>query len=211
MLLIAAYYTTANHIYMNLILTKYLTLFILAALQCAFAQLKPAEIFSDNMVLQRDAKTLIWGWGQKSKQIKARLGQDVKLGSSDATGYWEIDLGPHPAGGPYYLVLSDDATSVTISGIVFGDVWICAGQSNMAWTMADLKFVQKEINVANNPNIRHTTIDRIMTDTLNENAGCSSWEPALGSAVGKYSVVGYFFAQTIQPLVNVPIGLIASN
>lgn len=42
-----------------------------------------------------------------------------------------MTLDPVAAGGPYNISATDLNTTVTLTDVLFGDVWLCGGQSNM--------------------------------------------------------------------------------
>lgn len=56
------------------------------------------------------------------------------------TGIWRTTLNPVEAGGPYILTASQSPTnsSVTLTDVLFGDIWLCSGQSNMAFTVGQV-------------------------------------------------------------------------
>ena len=49
---------------------------------------------------------------------------------------WSVQLSPRPAGGPYNLKVSVQGTSITLADILFGDIWLCSGQSNMVFVVS---------------------------------------------------------------------------
>ena len=49
---------------------------------------------------------------------------------------WSVQLSPRPAGGPYNLKVSVQGTSITLVDVLFGDVWLCSGQSNMVFVVS---------------------------------------------------------------------------
>ena len=48
---------------------------------------------------------------------------------------WMASLDPMEAGGPHVITATAGNVSVTLNDVLFGDVWICSGQSNMQFTV----------------------------------------------------------------------------
>lgn len=46
-------------------------------------------------------------------------------------GMWRVSLEPVEAGGPYSVTAASHNETVTLTDVLFGDVWLCGGQSNM--------------------------------------------------------------------------------
>src|SRR4051812_18741464 len=88
------------------------------------------RLFSDHVVLQRDLKLPIWGWTEPGKQVTVAIGGVSANATSDADGRWQATIGPFPAGGPHVIAVSGPQQA-TVNDVLFGDVWICSGQSNM--------------------------------------------------------------------------------
>lgn len=51
-------------------------------------------------------------------------------------------MDPVPHGGPYVIsVTAADGSTISIKDVMFGDVWICSGQSNMQFTVSMVRIV----------------------------------------------------------------------
>ncbi|GAA4281296.1 hypothetical protein [Gaetbulibacter aestuarii] len=57
-------------------------------------------------------------------------------------------------GGPYILIVSGEDSKITLSNIMLGEVWLCAGQSNMRFQEAKVRNAETEIKDATHKNIR---------------------------------------------------------
>ena len=88
------------------------------------------SLFTDHMVLQRDAATAIWGWTQPGKEVTVTLAGKAATGVANVQGKWLVRLAALPAGGPYTMTVAGPQT-VEVRDVLLGDVWLCAGQSNM--------------------------------------------------------------------------------
>ncbi len=60
---------------------------------------------------------------------------------SDALGYvsWLFRLDPTPAGGPYSITVTLGGSTLTLHNVLFGDIWLCAGQSNMEFQISKVR------------------------------------------------------------------------
>jgi sialate O-acetylesterase len=93
--------------------------------------LKVANIFTDNMVLQRDKNIAVWGLDDKGRKVTVSINGITVCAVSGDDGKWLCVLPPMSAGGEYEMTVSDDYNSFTYKGVMIGEVWLCGGQSNM--------------------------------------------------------------------------------
>ncbi len=185
-----------------------------AALLCAsagFANVRPAKIFSDSMVIQRGMKTPVWGWADPNEKVTVRFKNQEESVITGADGCWKIWFSGEQAGGPYDMVIQGN-NKVVLKNILVGDVWICSGQSNMEWTVSNSNNPEGEIAAANYPMIRHIKINNAVGqkpwDDIGNNSG---WRSAVPANVANFTAVGYFFARELYRQTQVPIGLINSS
>eukprot|EP01136_Pigoraptor_vietnamica_P025758 Opistho-1_new@80001 len=129
---------------MKKILLAFLLLTLLADTS---AQLRTTQIFGDSMVLQRDRPIPVWGWAVKGEKITVQFHDQTKTAVTGADGNWRVNLDAEKAGGPYRLVVKG-STLIEYKDVLVGDVWICSGQSNMEWTVANTNNSEVEIAAA---------------------------------------------------------------
>jgi len=177
-----------------------------------FGQVRLPRLVRDSMVVQRDAKLKIWGWARPGEKVNVRFdGKDYRT-TTGVDGQWLVLLPPVKAGGPYTMDLVA-SNKITIKNILAGDVWICAGQSNMVHNLQLHKErYASEIAQANNPEIRNFTIPTAAN--LNGRADDlpgGTWKAVNPQDVMKFSVVAYFFAKKLYDQYHVPIGIINAS
>lgn len=97
--------------------------------------LRLPSLFTDNMVLQRDAPVSIWGEGRPRETILALINRNGATARVDAKGRWKMKLPAMPAGGPYDMTISDSKQEIKIRNVCVGEVWVASGQSNMEWVV----------------------------------------------------------------------------
>ena len=188
------------------------TVLLMLATQNAFAQIRLPQIVRDSMILQRDAKTNVWGWASKDEKVIVTFNNKKYKTKAGSDGKWKIVLPAMKAGGPYNMLLSAK-NKITIKEILIGDVWFCSGQSNMVHQLNihDVTYAD-EIANANFPEIRQFLIPTLTSmEGPTDNLPTGFWKPAVGEAVRPFSAVAYFFAKKIYEKYRVPIGIINAS
>lgn len=189
---------------MNRMVFFSLLLFALAA-RCQ-AELRVSPVFGNSMVLQRDQPIHLWGWTEPGLDVTAQLAGQKGVTKSDANGRFDLLLKPLPAGGPHELKIIADEVK-TFSDVLIGEVWVCSGQSNMAWPVSSANDPDLESLTATYPKIRLITVPRVASQVpLNDFDG--QWEECTPESVKSFSAVGYFFGRQLHQTLDVPVGLI---
>ena len=171
------------------------------------AEVTLASLFSDNMVLQRDAKIPIWGWASSEEKITVLFHNQQKSITADQSGKWIVYLDKEEAGGPFTLVVKGENT-LQINNILVGEVWICSGQSNMEWIVGQSDNAENEIASANYPTIRHIKIPKAINSLPSSKFATTTWEVCSPKTVENFTAVGYYYAKELNQQLQVPIGLI---
>jgi sialate O-acetylesterase len=170
-------------------------------------------LFSNDMVLQREIAAPIWGWSTPSDDISVKVdgkptGRVAKAGSD---GRWTMKIGPFPPGGPHTIVVEGKAQKVTITNVLFGDVWLCTGQSNMNWPVRLANNADEEVKQANYPEIRSFTVSFYSSLVPLKLPPPAKWEACTPEFARNFTAVGYFFAREIHKTQKIPIGIIHSS
>jgi sialate O-acetylesterase len=190
--------------------TSLCALLLIAAASTVQADVKLPVVIGDNMVLQRDAEVPIWGWDDAGTAVTVTLRKSKVSATADADGKWMVKLPAMKAGGPHTIVVAGSST-LTVKNILFGEVWLCSGQSNMEWTVGLSDNAKQEIAAADYPQIRHIKIPHRPSDKPESDVASNGWELCSPKTVGNFTGVGYFFGRYLQKELGVPIGLIGSN
>ncbi len=170
------------------------------------------NVFSAHAVLQRDTPLPVWGTAAPGEKLTVELAGQRQAATADAGGQWRVHFAPLPAGGPHTLVVSG-TESIRRADILIGDVWICAGQSNMGTTMGGAQWWMSECPGANVPTIRFLNLggNGGYTAAEPQRDVPDSWYPCLPATSFPFSAVGYFFARQLQHELGVPIGMIKAS
>jgi sialate O-acetylesterase len=182
----------------------------------SYSQLKLANIFSDNMVLQSGKPIKIWGMAGAGEQVTVTFDNQKKQTTANTLGAWEVILKPlAPSSIPANLTIAG-TNIITVNNILVGEVWVCSGQSNMDMTVAKedrywcgVINEADEVASANYPLIRVFDTDFTPAATLQEDVS-GKWEIVSPKTVGHLSAAAYFFARELQRKIKVPIGLITT-
>lgn len=180
----------------------------------AESALKLDVLFDDFMVLQRDMDAPVWGTAPAGAGITLKLdGTSVATVTADAKGNWLARIGAHPGDGgeAHTLTVSipgEDA--IVLNEVVFGDVYICSGQSNMDRTLTGLE-LGEDIVQANHPLIRQIKMARRKASKEeNDPVVEYTWSRCHSSIAGEFTATGYFTAKQIQSVTGEPVGLLYS-
>jgi sialate O-acetylesterase len=176
------------------------------------AQVRLPNLIAEGMVLQRDTRVNIWGWASPGEKINITLAGRQITTQASAEGKWSVALPPTKAGGPH--ILDIQATNhITLNNIMFGDVWVCSGQSNMALTMERVKERYGHIiEQSENPAIRYFFIPTVYDfKKPHDDAPAGNWLQASPANTLRFGATAYFFARALYEQYHVPIGLINAS
>jgi len=194
-----------------------LCLFLLTA-KIGYGQITLPACFTDNMVLQQQAKVNLWGTETPGKNVTIITSWNNKTYkvTGDAHGNWKIKVSTPVYGGPYTITFND-GTVTTLKNILIGEVWVCSGQSNMEMPLTgfygDVLNLNNELaDAANHSEIRMLKIDNKTSFTpLNNVQTKGGWAVCGPQTVRDFSAVAYFFAKNLFMDKHIPIGIINST
>lgn len=195
---------------------RLLTLIALLAVTLlnSYAKVELAPLFADNMVLQRDSEAAIWGKAEPGARvvITSTWAKGKTVVHADDQGRWNVMLATPSAGGPHELTFNDGDRH-TLKNILIGEVWICAGQSNMEMTMRGFMGQPvegaAELILTAKPSvpIRSCNLSRIKSLELEEECD-ARWFEHTSEGVAEASATAYFFAKRLCDVLGVPVGII---
>jgi sialate O-acetylesterase len=179
--------------------------------QILFGAVKMPVIFQSNMVLQRDKEISIWGFGSVDEKIKIHFDGKDYDGVTGKDKKWRMKLSAHNAGGPFEIVINGEENSIVLKNVLIGDVWICGGQSNMQFSLDQMGYNPTDTAKANNQNLRLFTSSIDMDYMPKDDLAGGTWKEASLENIKHFSAVAYFFGQSLQDSLHIPIGLISDN
>ena len=175
--------------------------------------LKPASIFSNDMVLQRDKNITVWGKGEDGRTVTASINEN-SASAKVKDGKWEITLAPMSAGGDYEMIVTDGTDTVTFYRVAIGEVWLCGGQSNMELELQNAKDGQeilKDLTPECNVRFYYTQKNGYKDDKFWHDEENSAWSQAGPEDSRAWSAVGFHFGVKLARELGVTVGLIGCN
>jgi len=164
---------------------------------------------ADSMVIQRNMRVPIWGTAASGENIQVTFNNQIKTTTTGTNGKWKIVLDSMAAAGPLTMTIKGNNT-ITVKDLYVGEVWNCAGQSNMDLRLND--YVTNNYNAtyadtiknARNPLLRY--ID-IRYTSLSKNIG---WHAITPSTAGGCSTTAYFYGKILQKKLGCAVGLVVT-
>ena len=203
------------------------------------AKLSVATLFSSGMVLQEaPATATIFGTFDEAPvtatlvcdSSKEPLSLDANLDVENLR--WDVVLPPVNSGSSCNISINSGLDEVLLEEVLFGDVWFCAGQSNMGWSLGGTENHTEELEMAKAyNNIRMYRIDdqpnsqpqydlqEIRNGWLSWNSPSSEWPEGTEwegghwpRPLGDFSGICFLFARELSDhLGNKPLGLITGS
>jgi len=169
-------------------------------------------MLSDGMVMQHGTAFPIRGYSLPSSTVTVTFLDKSYQAQAGADGKWQVILDPVQAGGPFTMDIESAETRVCIKDIYSGDVWLCAGQSNMEHPMQRHKDnYQEEWTAQAFPPIRQFKAPQEWDFSgPREELSGGSWTVATAETLHEFSVVAWFFAKNMYEKYHLPIGLICT-
>lgn len=185
----------------------------------AHAEFKPHALFCENAVLPQGVPVPVWGTAVPGDAIAVEFAGQKKTAVTGSDGKWSVTLDPMKASSQRAEMIftctnpKSEIQNLKVRNILVGEVWICSGQSNMAFEMAGVRDAAREAAEANFPQIRMWQMRH--GTSLEPREDCTSlqgkWVVASPTTVGPFSAVGYFFARDLHRTLGVPVGMINTS
>jgi len=186
-----------------------------------FFMLKLPPIFSNGMILQRGKRTALRGSSDPGADIAVEFSGESYAARADGSGDWETAIDASEPGGPFVLSVSatspggrGEPESLRIADVYVGDLWICAGQSNMQTPMDRLRETfPEEFSLSPFPVIRQFALPCTACFAgPREEMPDAEWVQSSAESLGGFSGVAWFFARREAERRSMPIGiLLAAN
>lgn len=170
------------------------------------------SIFGNNMVLPHGRSVALSGYAPPDTALTLEVEGTRYSFRSDAAGKWQTEVAPLSAGGPYRIRLRNaSGEEAVLENVLAGNVWLCSGQSNMAYPVA-ASVDQPDSYNQGHPAIRLLTVPmRTELNALNEFKEPAAWQPATDSSVKNFSAVCYFYARQMIEEEGIPLGMINAS
>jgi len=180
-------------------------------------------VLSSGMVIQRDQPAPVWGEADPGAEVEVEFAGQTEQTTADDEGAWrvEFDAMPASATGRDMTITVGDETRV-LTDVLVGEVWVCAGQSNMWWPLgSSIGGDVAARTVADSPTLRLLDpqptvglgrsvwpLDDALALTPQRYFTVDGWSRGDAGAAGRFSAVGAYFGLYLQAHLDVPVGLI---
>ena len=178
-------------------------------------------VFSNHMVLQAGVEIPVWGHAKAGSKVVVTMGDETQSSTADDEGQWQVRLKPRkPNATPTTLRIQSVDERVELTDVLIGEVWVCAGQSNMEWMLGQSSHGKEELSSPDHPHLRLLNLRggargssgsyraehlaRLWPETYCE----GQWEVASAESAPEFSAVAWYFGRHLQDQLKVPVGLI---
>ena len=188
-----------------------------------YGGLKLSELYADNMVLQRDMPLDIHGTANAGEQVMVSIAGQKVTAVVNNRGEWSVTLQPLRVGTDYTLTIQAGNQKREFHRVAAGEVWLCSGQSNMAFMLNEASTAKEDIPLANDPGFRlfdmkgrWKTYDGAWPasclDSLNhlQYFGNTTWKDVSPESAAKFSAIAYYYGKMLRDSLQVPVGLICN-
>lgn len=182
------------------------------------AKVELPAVICDNMVLQQQTDVALWGKAAPGKTVTVSPSwtrEKTRVTADPESGRWMARIATPAAGGPYEISFSD-GERLTVKNVLVGEVWYCSGQSNMYMRMSGypsspvLGAAEAAFNAKASTPIRiFETGEHMATSPVYDIPG--KWEENTPDVVIRSSALAWFFAERLQSVLDVPVGIIVAS
>ena len=197
---------------------------VYSAMTGDFGGLQLPAIYSDNMVVQRNVPFVLCGTADAGKEIVARFGRQMRVTKAAEDGSWKVMFTPMEADGEKYTITAEcENKKIEYRNVVIGEVWLCSGQSNMAFMVKESSHKKQSLANLKGKDIRlYDMKPRVFTDNVEWDStslaalNChdyyvpTAWQLQDEENVSDFSAVAYHFGAMLADSLGVPVGLICN-
>ena len=182
------------------------------------AKVRLPHLLSDGMIVQQNADVRLWGWDKPGTTVRVTTSWSDETAETQTGKNGEFLLTVRTPKASYspLTITFDDGEKITLSNVLSGEVWVCAGQSNMEMPVKGFGncpvegYNDEVVGARKYGGIRYVKIPAVMSMKKLNDASCH-WDAISPSTIGDCSATGWFFAKTVNEALDIPVGLILAN
>ena len=197
---------------------------VYAAMTNDFGGLSLPAIYSDNMVVQQGKPFIVSGTADAGKEVSVRFGKQRIIKKAAEDGSWKVMFTPMEADGKSYkLTVECGKEKKEYKNLVIGEVWLCSGQSNMAFMVKESSHMEQSLANTKGKDIRiYDMKPRVLTNSIEWDSIDlvklnnhdyylpTTWQMQSKENVSDFSAVAYHFGAMLADSLGVPVGLICN-
>ncbi len=166
-------------------------------------------IFGDHMVMQQGTSLPIWGEADPGERVTVKFVGQQATTTARKDRQWRVNLQTVYLRSSPDVLMVDGKNHLEFSDVIMGDVWLCSGQSNMAFPLREADGGEAAIIHAEDDQLRFFIVpEKRAFQPQRQVEG--RWERCSPEAAANFSAVGYFFGRDVRMATGMPIGLIGS-
>jgi sialate O-acetylesterase len=158
-----------------------------------------SNTFGSNMVLQHGMPVPVWGTASSGENVSVQFNGQTKSVVTGADGIWKVTLDSMPVSTTSLEMVVKGTNTVSLTNILIGDVWLCSGQSNMAFGLGSFGYTAS---------VEAVGMTSVRLHNLYPAVG--GWSECGPSTAGSFSAVAFFYGRFLHDSLKIPIGLVTA-
>ena len=197
---------------------------VYGALTGNYGGLQLPETYGDGMILQREKPIVFKGLANAGEPVTVKFNKSKRKVTAKEDGTWKVTFPEEAAGGPYTLDIETFSGKRTIDDIWVGEVWLCSGQSNMAFRLKECLTAkndlaecakQKKVHIFHKKMITPPTNMAWEESILNYTNQLryllpGKWQACNAENLAEFSAIAYHFGRILADSLNCHVGLICN-
>lgn len=188
-----------------------------------YGGLQMSQLYTDYMVLQRDIPLDIHGIANAGEKITVSISNQKATATANNQGKWSVVLKPMNAATDLTLTVEAGSAAKIYKYVAVGEVWLCSGQSNMAFMLCQADTYTRDIDNVGDPQLRlfdmkarwetyNVAWPASCLDSLNhlQYYRSTTWQPTTPDNAKWFSAIAYYYGRMLRDSLKVPVGLICN-
>ena len=188
-----------------------------------YGGLQMSQLYTDYMVLQRDIPLDIHGIANAGEKITVSISNQKATATANNQGKWSVVLKPMNAATDLTLTVEAGSAAKVYKHVAVGEVWLCSGQSNMAFMLCQADTYKRDIDNVGDPQLRlfdmkarwetyNVAWPASCLDSLNhlQYYRSTTWQPTTPDNAKWFSAIAYYYGRMLRDSLKVPVGLICN-
>lgn len=188
-----------------------------------YGGLQMSQLYTDYMVLQRDIPLDIHGIANAGEKITVSISNQKATATANNQGKWSVVLKPMNAATDLTLTVEAGSAAKVYKHVAVGEVWLCSGQSNMAFMLCQADTYKRDIDDVGDPQLRlfdmkarwetyNVAWPASCLDSLNhlQYYRSTTWQPTTPDNAKWFSAIAYYYGRMLRDSLKVPVGLICN-
>lgn len=188
---------------------------------CGGLQMSP--LYADNMVIDFDYPFVVAGKANVAERVEINFNGEKKSVLADKRGNWETTFYDIEKKQGQYLQVSTSEKTLYFKNIKVGKVWLCSGQSNMAFPMKEDINFKKALETATDTDlVFYNLVPRYDTNNAEWSQEAldevnhlryfnyQTWQSVSNKTLPNLSAVAYYCGKALRDSLKMPVGIIVN-